>query len=464
MKKNVLLLFILLVCQAMVFAQTSLKNRLDGLMNAGFLKTSEVGITVYDLTDGQSLYTYQDKKLYRPASIEKLITGITALDGLGINYRFETSLCYTGNLENGQLNGDLYIIGGFDSEFSDEGMDRMVEAVVETGIRKINGKLYGDVSAMDSIYWGTGWSWDDNPYYFQPYLSPLMFNKGYVEIKARPTQKDSLALLTCTPVSSFYTVDNQTVSKNPSAGKFEVTRNWLEDGNRILVKGNVNAVQTDKVNMCKSQDFFMHTFWERLQQKGVEVGEYSFANCPTDTIVNLYTYYHTLNDALMRAMKKSDNLSAEAIFYHLAISEGKKHVSSEDAAEKIKARIKRLGFEPKNYRIVDGSGVSLYNYISPELLLAFLKYAYAHKRIYEPLYKALPIAGVDGTLCGRMKEGKAHNNIHAKTGSVTGVSSLAGYAKAANGHTLAFVIINQNILKQSEARAFQDKVCEELCK
>lgn len=119
-----------------------------------------------------------------------------------------------------------------------------------------------------------------------------------------------------------------------------------------------------------------------------------------------------------------------------------------------------LGFNPDNYKIVDGSGVSLYNYISPRLLLEYLKYAYYHRDIFLPLYDVLPIAGVDGTLQYRMKQTKARGNVRAKTGSVTGVSSLAGYVKGADGHQLAFVIINQNVLKLSRARVFQDKVCD----
>lgn len=97
-------------------------------------------------------------------------------------------------------------------------------------------------------------------------------------------------------------------------------------------------------------------------------------------------------------------------------------------------------------------------------MLEYLKYAYYHREVFLPLYEALPIAGVDGTLQHRMKQPAVRGSVRAKTGSVTGVSSLAGYVKAANGHQLAFVIINQNVLKRSRARAFQDKVCAELAK
>ena len=116
--------------------------------------------------------------------------------------------------------------------------------------------------------------------------------------------------------------------------------------------------------------------------------------------------------------------------------------------------------EPDNYNIVDGSGVSMYNYISPDLLVAYLKYAYTHKEIFEPFYEALPIAGVDGTLRYRMRKSNVFRNVHAKTGTVKGVSSLAGYVRSAKGDLLAFAIINQNVLSGRKARLFQDKVCE----
>jgi D-alanyl-D-alanine carboxypeptidase/D-alanyl-D-alanine-endopeptidase (penicillin-binding protein 4) len=168
---------------------------------------------------------------------------------------------------------------------------------------------------------------------------------------------------------------------------------------------------------------------------------------------------------LQRALKKSDNLSAEALLRHLALLNGKSQgVSAADGIAVIERLISRIGLRPQDYSLVDGSGVSLYNYVSPELLLSFLKYAHAHPEIYRPLREALPIAGIDGTLAHRMQGKGVRGKVRAKTGTVTGVSSLVGYAEAANGHLLAFVIINQNVLRVKEARNFQDSVCAELCK
>ena len=154
------------------------------------------------------------------------------------------------------------------------------------------------------------------------------------------------------------------------------------------------------------------------------------------------------------------------MFYHIAKGQfSKKRIGSADGTDAINSFMNgAIGMNPDHFNIVDGSGVSLYNYVSPKLMLEYLKYAYYHRPVFLPLYESLPIAGVDGTLRNRMKGTAAANNVHAKTGSVKGVSSLAGYVKARNGHELAFVIINQNIMQLSKARDMQDKICVELAK
>lgn len=455
-----MLLFLLLLSVARILWAQSMTQQLNALLNDEVLRTSEVGITVFDLTTGQSLYRYQDEKLYRPASIQKVITSVTTLATLGTDYTLNTRLGYTGRMENDTLKGNLYLIGGFDPELMEEDLDRLVEAVSAQGIRHVTDTVVADVSFMDSVYWGPGWSWDDAPYAFQPYLSPLMLNRGCVDVRVVPTQKDSLPILVGTPASSYYTLHNQAVSQQPQAGKLTIERNWMQGGNIITVAGNAATTRTETLSLHQSQAFFFHTFLERLQQRGIHLTAHAYADSP-DTLTVFHTLRRPLEEVLTRALKKSDNLCAEALFYHLgAHHAGHKRVSAADGTDAILAFMKTtLGMNPEYYQIADGSGVSLYNYISPRLLLEYLKYAYYHRDIFLPLYEALPVAGVDGTLQYRMKQTKARGNVHAKTGSVTGVSSLAGYVKASNGHQLAFVIIHQNVLKTAKARALQDKIC-----
>ena len=172
----------------------------------------------------------------------------------------------------------------------------------------------------------------------------------------------------------------------------------------------------------------------------------------------------SVQDVVKQIMKESDNLNAEAMLCRLGVqSSGKKRVSAEDGLSAIRMLIKEMGYNPDRYNLADGCGLSNYNYISPELLVSFLRYAYSRTDVFQKLYKALPIGGVDGTLEFRMKKGTlSHRNVHAKTGSFTAINCLAGYLKARNGHEIAFAIMNQNALSGREARAFQDAVCDEV--
>mgnify|MGYP001648366113 CR=1 FL=1 len=173
-----------------------------------------------------------------------------------------------------------------------------------------------------------------------------------------------------------------------------------------------------------------------------------------------------IQDVVNEIMKESDNLNAQALLCRLgAQATGKKRISDEDGLVAIRKQIKALGEDADYYKLADGCGLSNYNYISPDLLVSFLRFAYSRTEVFQKLYKALPIGGVDGTLKYRMKPGTlSYKNVHAKTGSFTAINCLAGYLRAANGHEVAFAIMNQNVLSGAKARAFQDAVCDEAIK
>ena len=469
MRKSFLLIAIcLLTGLVTVRAQVSLKQRLDKLVDEELPAASEVGIVLYDLTDKKQLYAYRENKLSRPASTMKLLTVITALSQKGANDPFVTDVWYKGTIAHDTLLGDLYVVGGFDPEFGDEEMNYLVEHIASFPFSAIKGKVYGDVSMKDSLYWGSGWAWDDNPSSFQPYLSPLIYHKGMVKVTATPgaVKGDSVTLV-CEPVSSYYSVRNEALTKDPKGGKFDVSRNWLENKNDIVVKGNVASRRVGEVNVYPSQDFFMHTLVERLCEKGIAIDSgYAYAEFVEDSAaVRMAQTTRPVQEVINQIMKKSDNLSAEALLCKLAVQyTGHRKVSAEDGLAAIREQITRVGHNPADYRIADGCGLSNYNYVSPALLVGFLKYAYTHTTIFQRLYKSLPVGGVDGTLQSRMRKGTAaHRNVNAKTGSFTGISTLAGYLKTKKGHNVAFAIMNQNAMSLSKAREFQNKVCEILC-
>lgn len=469
MKERYLLTcFLFLIGWTTIQAQGTRQARLNKLIENDLPSTSEVGICVYDLTDQKQIYAYRENKLSRPASTMKLLTVITALAQPSGKDPFVTEVWYKGSIEQHILLGDLYIVGGFDPEFSDEEMDSLIEQIRSLSITSIKGKIYGDITMKDSLYWGNGWAWDDNPSSFQPYLSPLIFHKGMVKITAKPSAvKGDTAQLICNPVSSFYTVCNKTKTNEATAGKFCVSRDWLENKNNIIVTGNVTNRQSGEVNMCPSQDFFMHTFIERLQRKGVTIEDgYGYSEFGKDSAaVRIARIECPVQKVIEQIMKESDNLNAEALLCKLAVGyTGHKKVSATDGLSAIKDQMKQLGYAPSDFKIADGCGLSNYNYLSPALLVGFLKFAYSRPDIFQQLYPSLPVSGTDGTLQYRMKkESAAYMKVNAKTGSFTGICTLAGYLKTSKGHHIAFAIMNQNALSLPKARAFQNKVCEMLC-
>lgn len=215
--------------------------------------------------------------------------------------------------------------------------------------------------------------------------------------------------------------------------------------------------------LLSGKDRFMQRFCKELKDAKIVLTGDTLRGTTPHNAFDLCTRFHTMDQILMRMMKKSDNLYAEAMFYQTAAAQGGRGATAKDGRTLTNRLISKLGFNSKDFYVADGSGLSLYNYVSPELEVAFLRYAYRNSAIFIHLLPSLPIAGVDGTLEKRMKNGFAHENVKAKTGTVTGVSALTGYCTAANGHYLCFSIINMGIRKAAVGRTFQDLVCEALC-
>lgn len=457
-------------------ADSLLRVHLDSLVMATLPRGGNVGIYAYDLTDKRVLYDYQADKLGRPASNMKLLTTITALDQPQADEPFRTEVWTRGEVRGDTLWGSLYVVGGMDPEFDDAAMDSLVAQVLRQPFSTLCGPIYGDISLRDSLTYGNGWAWDDIPYSYQPCLSPLMFCKGVLTVKAQPAREaGDTARLTLVPASTYYTVENRTQSRTPRAGRFSVNRNWLEQGNRITVSGQVDGVCRGEVTIHSSERFFMHTFVERLRAGGLHIVDEAQAcgqalpcwgwaeRLPEEGDRCVAFHETSMQKVVEQVMKESDNLNTEAILTRLgAQTTGHRHIHVDDGLKAVQELIKKVGLNPDDYHLADGCGLSNYNAVSPLLLATFLQYAYSRTDIFRKLYKALPVAGVDGTLKGRMRKGSpAYGNVHAKTGTISGVSSLSGYLQGRSGHWIVFSIMNQNQLSGRDARRMQDALCEE---
>ena len=211
------------------------------------------------------------------------------------------------------------------------------------------------------------------------------------------------------------------------------------------------------------KDQMMERFVSELAEQGITLKGEIVDEAAPFAAINICSRAHSIDQILSRMMKESDNLYAESMYYHLA-SALSKPAKAAGAKHFEQMLMRRMGLDPSNYRLADGSGLSLYNYVTAELEVAFLRYAYENSTIYNNLIPSLPLAAYDGTLAKRLNGTKAAGSVRAKTGTLTCVSSLAGYAKASNGHVLAFCIMNQGVLRAKNAKDFQDRVCVAMCR
>lgn len=361
----------------------------------------QAGLCVRDLDADSVLVAYNAQKLMRPASTQKVLTAVAALDQLGKEHAFATRAYYSGTIEDGVLQGDVRLVGGYDPLLSYADVKAVAGGLRALGVDSVAGLVIGDVSMTQYKMLGSGWCWDDVPSNVVPYLSPLFFNHEQSILDA---DGDFLA--------------------QPEA--------YLMD---VLVRE-------------------MRALGVRLAPNVVRI---SFDGTGQPGTL-FYEQRRTLEQVLQQMLKRSDNLHAEAVFAHLGAAQHAQ-ATQEDCADALTAALGRMGIAATALNVADGSGLSLYNYVAPQALVDVLAYAYRHPALFDTLYPALPVAGVDGTLARRMKGSPAYRNVHAKTGTLTGVHTLAGYVRAANGHLLAFAIMANGAMEGKAARAWQDKVC-----
>ena len=439
-----------------VAQRVGVADGLEMLLQDKIFECSDVSVIVYDLTADSMLFEHRSQKLVRPASVMKVLTSVVALERLGAGYRINTTMYEkrTDSIYN------LYVRGEMDPLFGENDIIEMAASVPKGSVIDT---LYADCSMIDSLYWGPGWSWDDNPYGYQPYLSPLLLCGGSVEVVVKPAEKGVPPEVVTKPASSFYSVVNEAECGNNKLGKLSILRDWLEDSNVIRIRGNCTREKKEKMNMYRSADFFMAVLAEKLDSMGVVVKNIAFSASP-EVCDTLYTCSRSVGAVVKRALLESDNVCAEALLYHLGKPVANGSVSMSDGCAVVSRFIKNKLGVTSDYAVADGSGLSLYNYVTADILFRALRYAHGRSRIGKVLYNAMPQSGKSGTLKNRTKGTAAYGKVHAKTGTVKAVCSLAGYLDASNGHRYAFVLLNTGMQSSRPVREWQDKVCNLLCR
>lgn len=459
-----LLLLLAVSLPAVSIDLDSLKESIAQIIDEDLPEGTDIALMVYDLTNDTTLYAYRERVMCRPASVEKVVTSVVALSSLGADYKFRTSLRIQGTIDTDSvLNGNLYLVGGLDPSLNEHELRSLVSDLKKAGIKRINGTVYADVSIMDSTYWASGWCWDDAPASFQPYISPLMVHQGYVGVEVKPTSKGKAPDVNVYPANEYIKVVNKAITQDNTLGSLTITRDWMQNDNTVIVEGNCTRRQTKELSVVGSADFTFALFRQYLDDAGIKYGKYGWETCPV-MATDVSEVSHGLAVIIKEALKESNNLFAEAMFLQTGRIQQPVGVSFKSASKYLQNFVSRkFGMYSASYNIVDGCGLSVYDMCSPQFMVDMLCLIYRDNDLFPILYRSLPISGVDGTLKTRLNDKSTLNKVHAKTGSVTGSCTLAGYVKTADGRDLAFCIMNEGAVKMAPSRKIQDQICTVLC-
>ncbi len=441
-----------------ISSSTSLKQQLDPLFADSLFPPANVGVKIVSLTNDRELYSLNERMLFNPASNQKLFTSAAALSLLGKDATFPTIV--TADTARRRI----IITGGGDPILSTTDLDSIAKMCAAGLPPGASWDVGVNVRLFDSLYWGAGWTWDEEPSDYGMFLSPLMLNLNTVTVKVAPSPTPGTApLVSVEPPSAYTPVVNTAVTTADSVTQpLRVTRNWMERSNTILVTGMAglrDRTRVDVLSVWKPELYAGTVFSELLGKYGVATTGRIVLDSSVTMAPALFTFEHRIDTVLTFMNKVSDNLTAETMLKVLAARKAGVPGSAENGAHIVNQFLATAGIDTNLIAVADGSGLSRYDLTTPAATIRLLKKMYADQENFPLYYYTLPIAGVDGTIGRRMRGTLAAGNLHAKTGTLSGVTALSGYVRTLDGEWLAFSIMMQNYAGSSrEYRAVQDAI------
>ena len=444
----------------------ALATQIDAHIEQPRFSAASWGISVVSLDSGRTLYAHHADQLLQPASTAKLFTAALSLSTLGADYRISTRLLASGRLFDGRLDGPLILYGMGDPTLgtasSADWADQLAVQLATRGVRRIHGDLIADDCYFTGPSFGTGWEAGDLQSWFAVPSSALSVQENTVDITVSPATTAGLpANLNFVPDDARPPLLGQIMTTLPrTPGDINLYR--APGTGMLYAFGSVPArtpPQHFKLAMLDPALQAGQQLQQALARRGIRVsGKLQVIHWPQDD-ASLLAHTDTLGevfsppllDILQRGLKRSQNLYLQNLLLSVGAHEQANDPSpapgfTNTESYGIKALqqwLPQVGIPSSSSLIGEGTGLSRRDLVTPDALVHLLSYL-AAQPYATALREALPIAGVDGTLIGRMRQTAAENNVHAKTGSMTYVHCMAGYVTSATGERLAFAIMLNN--------------------
>ena len=450
-------------------SSTSTPATLDRLLADPALNGATVSLMVRDARSGSTLYQHNPRTRLIPASNLKLLTTAAAMDVLGPQYRFSTQLLSNGTRQGERLSGNLYLRGLGDptTQFAD--YQALAARLASQGVRQVQGDLVFDDTWFDAERLGVDWAQDDESTYYAAQISALTvspnsdFDAGTLLVTAQaPVMIGQPVNVAVSPATDYVHLNNRAVSG--PANNYAITR---QHGTNLLQLTGTLAPGTRSrqwVSVWEPTQLVANLFEQALAQQGISVLGRRIIGAATPATATVVAEHQSapLQELITPLLKLSNNNMSEALLKAMGRQTANAGTAEAGVAA-VAGFMRRQGLDPATLSQVDGSGLSRRNLVSSQNLTDLLL-ATARQPWFEAWYNALPIAGnsdrmTGGSLRYRLRGTAAENNLHAKTGSMAGVSSLSGYLTDGEGRRLVFSMISNNYVSDAAPiRALENRL------
>jgi D-alanyl-D-alanine carboxypeptidase/D-alanyl-D-alanine-endopeptidase (penicillin-binding protein 4) len=478
-------------------APASLADRIESILARPAAQRANWGVLIVDAANGEELFAHNSPKLFIPASNAKLYASALALTRLGPETRFQTRVLAQGPVENGVLAGNLALVGGgdpnlssrqlpynFKLEFRDDRLEPMRELakqVVAAGVEVIEGDIIGDASRYVWDPYPPGWDVQDLSWGYGAPVSALAFNDNRIDMLIRPgLGAGAPAQLRLEPKIEYFTVRNLTRTAATRTVARRLEARVMPGQRRLDVWGQISQRSPGREMEVAVDDPALYAalaLRQALEDEGVEVrGGVRARYLESHEVADLKALRTPpeepsgqalavresapLAQILQALNKDSHNLHAEMLLREVGYQ--RRNVGTLEAGiEEMRDFLKEIGLTPWEFFVEDGSGLSRKNLVSPEGTVKLLQAmgASEHREVW---LDSLPVAGEDGTLDWRFSKTLAKGRVRAKTGTLSHVTALAGYATALDGRELAFAVFVNNFgVSTSYVRNLLDEIVVE---
>jgi serine-type D-Ala-D-Ala carboxypeptidase/endopeptidase (penicillin-binding protein 4) len=447
------------------------------------------GIRVVDLASGRTLYEANADHFFLPASNTKLFTTAMALTRLGPDFVFRTRVVAAAAPDaQGTVHGDLRLVGGGDPNLSARAIpyrigpatgnplapiEELANQVAARGVKRVDGDVVGDDTWYVWEPYAAGWSIDDPRSDDGPAISALTVNDNALTLNVRPgAAVGDPAVLTLNPPMEYYLLENR-VRTVAAGGDRRVRMERIPGSRDVRLWGTLPLRDRGVEMLLGVEDPAMYAasaLRQALEERGVTVAggirarhlypDQAVDPAPADeggVELAARTSAPLLED-LRITDKVSQNLHAELALR--AVGRARRGIGSFDASrEEEKAFLAEAGIEAGSYNLLDGSGLSRLDLVTPAAVVKLLRYMYDSPS-RENWISLLPVGGQDGTLATRFGDAAVAGHIHAKTGSLSHVSALSGYVEKSDGKWVAFsILVNNYNGSAAEIRGVMDGIC-----